>query len=448
MRVLAIESSCDETAASVVEKNGLEIKVLSNIVSSSVELHAKTGGIIPENAAREQVKYIIPVIVEALITARRAGGTGGRAPDARADERSETSTGGKDNPGQDPRSKWQEANEILKNYIDAIAVTYGPGLIGSLLIGVETVKTLSLSFNKPLIPVNHLLAHIYANFISTSPSLTRPERSRRVTNHHFPFIGLIVSGGHTDLLYFKSHNDYKWLGGTRDDAAGEALDKIGRMLNLSYPAGPEMEKCANRVTKPDIKFKSPLINSDDFDFSFSGLKTEAMRYINEKGQVNMNESDSKVVIERKNSKNGMNKRLSHSEDGAMKQVQNIPSECHFQTYDEPFINSVCFATQKAVIDVLVKKTLRAAEEYKCQTILLGGGVSANKTLIEKMNHESSRQRRASPKKAGIMNQGIKIYAPQKEYCTDNAAMIGAYALVNGKEKKWKEIKTNPELYFL
>jgi len=392
MRILSIESSCDETGASVVERGNDQINVLSNILATSSEMHAATGGIIPENAAREQVKSIIPVIVEALITAGRAGGTDGRAPDTRADERSETSTGGRDNPGQDPRSKWQIANEILKNDIDAIAVTYGPGLIGSLLIGVETAKTLSLALNKPIIPVNHLLAHIYANFISDEK--LNPKRYSLIPKP-FPFIGLIVSGGHTDLLYFKSHNDFKWLGGTRDDAAGEALDKIGRMLDLPYPAGPEMEQRANKFqnlqaknSKLQAKFASPMINSPDFDFSFSGLKAEVMRFVKDK-------------------------KLNDKE-----------------------INEVCYAVQTAVFDVLIKKTLNAAEKYNCSTILIGGGVSANQTLVEKMNHES-----------GIMNQEVNIFSPEKEYATDNAAMIGAYALLAGKIEDWKNVKSNPELYF-
>ncbi len=424
MRILAIESSCDETGAAVVEKKDNQITVLSNILATSSDMHAATGGIIPENAAREQVKVIIPVIVEALIESRIAGGTGGRAPDNAQMRQSRASIGWNDNPRQYPQIKWQLANTILRNEIDAIAITYGPGLIGSLLIGVETAKTLSLVFNKPIIPVNHLLAHIYANYISVinhSPS----------TIHH-PYIGLIVSGGHTDLLYFKSHNDYEWLGGTRDDAAGEAIDKIGRMLDLSYPAGPEMEKRASMVKTPNIKFQSPMINSNDFDFSFSGLKAEVMRYV--KNNVILNPPKARF-----NEVQARRARL--AKGGSIQDLKKIPkqvrNDSRGNSEKEHTINNICYATQKAVTDVLVKKTIYAAEVYNCKTILIGGGVSAN----QKLNKEFKL-------KIENLKLDIEVFAPGKTYATDNAAMIGAYALMNGKEKNWKDIKSNPELYFV
>lgn len=431
MKILAIESSCDETGAAVLESKNREIKVLSNILATSSDMHAATGGIIPENAAREQVKAIIPVIIEALIEARR-GDAGGGAPDTRADEQREASTFGKDNSGRGPNS-WKEANKILREEIDAIAVTFGPGLIGSLLIGVETAKTLSFALNKPLIPVNHLLAHIYANFIFTN-------HQSLITNP-FPFIGLIVSGGHTDLLYFKSHDDFEWLGGTRDDAAGEALDKIGRMLNLSYPAGPEIEKRANefrlKANSSELKaiFQSPMISSKDFDFSFSGLKAEVMRYIRER-RATSDFSELKVAKKDSLIFDKSNKRLSLSEDGEAKNDSDNLSKRHSNSNSESFVNEVCYGTQKAVIDVLVKKTLKAAEKYNCNTILLGGGVSANQTLLEQFKSMVNGQR-----------SNVEIFSPEKIYATDNAAMIGAYALIAGKTKDWEDIKSNPELYF-
>lgn len=386
MRILSIESSCDETSAAVLEKTNDKINVLSNITATSLLIHAKTGGIIPENAARMQVKYIMPVIVEALIQSE--GEAGGKGIPSSARSLSETNSkdvGWKGSPtgprnSSDGGVKWQNpqlwtrAKEFLKNDIDAIAVTYGPGLIGSLLVGVETAKTLSYIFDKPLIPVNHLLAHLYANFIQTSNS--------KLPTPNFPFIGLIVSGGHTDLLYFETHDKYQWLGGTRDDAAGEAFDKIGRLLNLSYPAGPEIERRSALVDNQTIKFQSPMIYSKDFDFSFSGLKAEVMRYV--KKNPNMNDE---------------------------------------------LKNQICFATQKAIIDVLVKKTLDAAEKYNCKTILVGGGVSANQTFREQLNLQSN------------------ILFPEKQYSTDNAAMIGAYALKNYKPVDWQNVNANPELYF-
>jgi N6-L-threonylcarbamoyladenine synthase len=264
-----------------------------------------------------------------------------------------------------------------------VAVTYGPGLIGSLLVGVETAKSLAYVFDKPLIPVNHLLAHIYANFISSKTYDLKP--------NPFPFIGLIVSGGHTDLLLFKQHGEFLWLGGTRDDAAGEAFDKIGRVLGFSYPAGPEIERRANLVKRTETKFKSSLINEDNFDFSFSGLKTEAMRFFQNKSF-------------------GSNTEEAHEE----------------------LINQVCFATQKAIIDVLAKKTLKAAEQFNCNTIMIGGGVSANQTFRDTLKTEA---------------KGVSVMFPEKKYSTDNAAMIGAYALLNPAIKSWEEINANPELYF-
>lgn len=355
MKILSIESSCDETSVAVVEKIQSEIKVLSNITATSLSMHAATGGIIPENAAREQVKYIMPVIIEALLSSNK---------DSKIKK-------------QNPET-WQTAREILRKDIDSIAITYGPGLIGSLLVGVETAKTLSFVFEKPLLPINHLLAHIYANYIN-----------RKEDKISFPFIGFIVSGGHTDLLLFKQHGQYQWLGGTRDDAAGEAFDKVGRLLNLSYPAGPEIEKRAQKVSNPSVKFKSPIIGEDNFDFSFSGLKTEVLRFVQKNPEMS-----------------------------------------------ETLKNEICFATQKAISDVLVKKTLKAAEKYDVKTILVGGGVSANQTLTE--------QFKLSILKAQL---SISLFVPQKEYSTDNGAMVGAYALLNPEYKSWEEISANPELYF-
>ncbi len=353
MKLLAIESSCDETSASIVEKKDDSVFILSNVTATSLQVHAETGGIIPENAAREQVKFIIPVIIKALLQNKKLN-------------------------SKNEKDDWNIARELLQNEIDAIAITYGPGLIGSLLVGVETAKTLSYVFDKALIPVNHLLAHIYANYIN------REEDSIK-----FPFVGLIVSGGHTDLLVFRNHNDYEWLGGTRDDAAGEALDKTGRLLELSYPAGPEIEKRASLVKKTEIRFKSPLLYEDTFDFSFSGLKTEVLRFVQ-----------------------------SH------------------KLLDTNLKNEICYAIQKAIVDVLVKKTLDASEKYNCRTILVGGGVSANQTLINELKLSA---------KHSTLNP--KIFSPEKIYCTDNAAMIGAYALINGREISWKNVNANPELYF-
>lgn len=361
MKILAIETSCDETGAAVVESSGKEVIILSNVIASSMSLHSKTGGIIPENAAREQVKYIIPVIQESL---EKAGLT------LDADSTPE---------------------------IDAIAVTYGPGLIGSLFVGVETAKTLSFLWKKPLIPVNHLFGHIYANWLMADSTWQMGEnhKAKRAisntpfTTPEFPLVALIVSGGHTDLLLMKSHTDKQWLGGTRDDAAGECFDKSGRLMGLSYPAGPEIEEKAKSGNPKAYHFPRPLMHDNAYDFSFSGLKTAILREV--------------------------------------EKTKNL---------DEQAIQNICRGLQDAISDVLVNKTLKAAQEYNAASILLSGGVAANQTLTEQMKQHVIHH---MPKTA--------IFVPQKSLCTDNAAMIGAAAIFQGEKTPWQEVTANPELYF-
>lgn len=346
MKLLAIETSCDETAASVVEKNPTDsfVTLHSNVVSTSLKLHAKTGGIIPEVAAREQLKYIIPVIERAL----------------------------------------SDAN-IEKGDIDAIAVTIGPGLIGSLLIGVETAKALAFAWKKEIIPVNHLYGHIYANWISTM--------NHEPITINFPALALIVSGGHTDLVLMKDHGDIQWLGGTRDDAAGEAFDKIGRMLNFPYPSGPTIEEKAKLGNPKRFNFPRPMMGSNDFDFSFSGLKAAVFR-----------------------------------------EIQKINPTMNHELLTNNDVNDFCAGTQRAIIAVLVKKTLRAAEKYNVKSILLGGGVAANGSLVNEL-------------KVRTQELGVELFVPKKSLCTDNAAMIGAAAFYTSEPKAWNEINADPELYF-
>jgi len=335
MRILSIETSCDETAAAIVEKKSSDkyVHVLSSIVSSSLSFHAKTGGIIPEIAAREQLKCIIPVINQAFTDA-----------------------------------------QLEKGNIDAIAVTIGPGLIGSLLVGVETAKTLSFSWNKPIIPVNHLFGHIYANFIYE-------DQKQEI---EFPALAMVVSGGHTDLVLMNSHKEITWLGGTRDDAAGEAFDKIGRMLRLPYPSGATIEQKAKLGNVKRFQFPRPLATTDTLDFSFSGLKTAAFREIQKIGKI-----------------------------------------------DDQTLSDICASIQQAIIDVLIKKLVFSAEKYHAKSILIGGGVAANRTLTEILQAQTT----------------ISVFVPDKNLCTDNAAMIGAAAFYNKEEKSWKDINANPELYF-
>jgi N6-L-threonylcarbamoyladenine synthase len=342
MKILAIETSCDETAAAVVSKLPTEnvVKILSNVVASSLILHSKTGGIIPNVAAREQLKSIIPVIKKAI-----------------------------------------NNSKLKVEDFDAVAVTQGPGLIGSLLIGVETAKTLSYVWNKPIIPVNHLFGHIYANFIQTA--------NQKPSEIIFPALALLVSGGHTDLVLIKSHNTLEWIGGTLDDAAGEAFDKIGRLLDLPYPAGPAIEAMAKMGNENAYKFPRPMIGRKNFDFSFSGLKAAIMREVK---KIKDMDEKSKIDI------------------------------------------SAC--AQKSIIEALVRKTLMAAEKYKVKSLLLGGGVASNQKLRDELKL-----------KIENLKLKIKLFYPEKSLCTDNAAMIGAYALFYPKKILWEKVIANPELYF-
>ncbi|MBI4153660.1 tRNA (adenosine(37)-N6)-threonylcarbamoyltransferase complex transferase subunit TsaD [Candidatus Woesebacteria bacterium] len=337
MKILGIETSCDETAAAIVE-NGT--KILSNVVASSSEMHSKTGGVVPEAAARQQVVSILPVIETAFSKAK-----------------------------------------LVPNDIDAIAVTVGPGLVGSLLVGIETARTFSLLWKKPLIPVNHLVAHIYANWLSISqPKL--------------PALSLVVSGGHTDLVLMKDHGNLEWIGGTRDDAAGECFDKCARLLGLPYPGGPSISAEASKfqprsglfVKNGELKmFPRPMIDDDSFDWSFSGLKTAVLRTV---------ENPKSTIV----------------------------------------IPMLAAEIQEAIVDVLVEKTLRAVKKFKPGSLLLAGGVAANSRLREKFEKE-------------IKNLELKIdfRVPPPKLCTDNAAYIAAYAYFVDSTSGWTSIDAKPEL---
>lgn len=364
MTILGIETSCDETSAAVIRAEGSELKLLANVISSSLEMHSRTGGIIPEQAAREQVKFMLPVITQAL-----------------------------------------EKAEIQIEDIDAIAVTYGPGLIGSLLVGVETAKTLSFVLNKPLIPVNHMIGHIYANFI-TPQSGDAPKIA-------FPAIALVVSGGHTDLLLLEDHGKYKLLGGTRDDAAGECFDKCARLLGYPYPGGPKISQLADKGDPSAIPFPRPMIGSDDYAFSFSGLKTAFL-----------NTTKKHFSILRNN--------LPDSNAGWQQVVlENNVSENEKQT-----IYDLCAGLQKAIVSVLVRKTIKAAQQYNVQSVLVSGGVSANASLRETFEKET---------KEKLPN--AQLFFPPRFLSTDNAAMIAAAAFYDQKKVAWKDVTADPELYF-
>ena len=330
MKILGIETSCDETATSVVEDG---TKILSSVVASSLPLHAVSGGIIPEIAAREQLKAIIPVLETAI---REAG--------------------------------------LKAASIDAMAVTFGPGLIGSLLVGVETAKALSYVWNKPLVPVNHLVGHLYATWLENDA----PPK--------FPLIVLIVSGGHTEIFLVTCHGYWKHLGGTRDDAAGETFDKMARFLGLGYPGGPAIAESSTKGTPTAYNLPRPLIDSNDYDFSFSGLKTAVINLVN-----------------KLNSKNAISK---------SRQNENL---------------AACI--QEAIVDCLVVKTIRAAQIFDIKNIVVGGGVAAYQTLRTKMISEFTG----------------KVYFSAPKFSIDNAAMIASAAFFNYKPVSWKKIEVNAQI---
>lgn len=310
MITLGIETSCDETACGVV-KNG---RILSDVVATSVSLHRPYGGIVPEIASRCQIEFITGVSKEAI---KKAG--------------------------------------ISLRDLDLIAVTYGPGLAGSLLVGVSFAKALSLALSIPFIGVRHLDAHIYINFVKSKPSSRRPR---------FPFIGLVVSGGHTSIFLCRGAGDFKILGNTQDDAVGEAFDKVAKILNLGYPGGPVIEKYARASRGKLIDFPRTFLGKDSLDFSFSGVKTAVLYYM--KG-----------------------KRLTRG-----------------------LIADVARSFQESVFDVIIKKTMMAAEKFKISTVAAGGGVAANKMFRDMM------------KKACLVS-GRSLFIPEKKYCLDNGAMVAA-----------------------
>ena len=331
--ILAIESSCDETGIALVE-DGRTIH--SNVVASQVALHAATGGIVPEVAARAHLRWIVPVLDAALDEA----GAG-----------------------------WDD--------IDAVAVTRGPGLAGSLLVGINFAKTLAFARDKPLVGVNHLEGHLYAAWLQPTPDAEAPEPP-------FPLVALIVSGGHTFLVEMRDHLSYRLLGQTIDDAAGEAFDKVGRLLDLGYPGGPAIMRAAAGATDRDVVFPRAWLG-DSYDFSFSGLKTAARRIVD----------------------------TARRDEGLPATGQTAPGE-DAGALPAARQAELAFGFQDSVVDVLVSKTIRAAGEVGARSIVLGGGVAANRVLRDRLA-----ARAAEP--------GIPLIVPPPALCTDNGAMIGAAA---------------------
>jgi N6-L-threonylcarbamoyladenine synthase len=408
MRVLAIETSCDDTCISVGEGQQLEgknqgfgnFKILASVVSSQIEVHKIWGGVYPSLAKREHQKNLVLVLEEALKKSRmlkesskfeiRSSRLQFKARSLRKILERELGL-------------FENLKEFLEKYqkpkIDLIAVTIGPGLEPCLWVGVNFAKALGYCWNLPIIPVNHIEAHIFANFLNDNLSIINNKGL-------FPSICLVVSGGHTQLILMKGFGKYKILGETRDDAAGEAFDKIARILGLPYPGGPAIAAEAKKLSminpstnsgqvgRLSIKLPRPMIYSKDYDFSFSGLKTAVLYDFKKR---------SKIVRESKK-----------------------------------YIQEMAFEAQQAIIDVLVKKTIKAAKEFKAKSIILGGGVAANDKLRSQFKKEIS-----------LLKEEVQMLVPPKKLCTDNADMIALTAYYhwkkNGKIKQWRELKACPNL---
>jgi N6-L-threonylcarbamoyladenine synthase len=321
MRILAIETSCDETSFALLQGEGDIITIEKNLVASQIDIHAKYGGVVPEVAARQHTETFIPLLKELGINENGDG-------------------------------------------IDVIAVTAGPGLVPALRIGVAGAATLAWSWDKPLVGVNHLEGHLYSCFIDD------PKPA-------FPAIGLLVSGGHTEIVLMKGHGEYELLGMTRDDAAGEAYDKAAKLMGLGYPGGPVIDKLSLEGAPDAITFPRPMIKTPDFDFSFSGLKTAVRTF----------------VLENPEAKN----------------------------------EDICHAFQEAVVDVLCTKTLKAMEQHQPKSLFLSGGVSANKRLRTELGNRLKEQ-----------FPDMTYHIPAFHYCTDNAAMIATAGYYKALKKEFTD----------
>lgn len=402
MIILGIETSCDETSISVMKTKGgfskPSFNVLSNIILSQIKLHAQWGGVVPSLAKREHSKNLIPILEKAL---KGAGLNNSKRKVKNAKLQPKTQ--------KEIQKILEREPELLEQFlkfiptikppkIDAIAVTVGPGLEPALWVGINFAKTLALIWNKPIVAVNHMEGHIAAVLLQNG-GISKSQKKKQI---EFPAIALLVSGGHTELVLIKNWGDYKIIGQTRDDAAGECFDKTARMLELPYPGGPQIAKQAENFKKYpltfrmggwtrremekeafNIKLPRPMIDSKDFDFSFSGLKTAVLYMLRDMKERHINIGD--------------------------------------------FTPMICHEIQQAIIDVLISKTIRIAKEFDAKSIIVGGGVAANKELRNQM------------KKAVKDNLSLTaLYLPSAKLTTDNAAMIATAGYLRAVKKEFEK----------
>ncbi len=379
MIILAIETSCDETAIALVEARGginnFEFKIIKSLVASQIKLHAKFGGVVPNLAKREHLKNL-PILLDKIMNAK-----------------------------------------YKIRDIDLIAVTVGPGLEPALWTGVQFAKELSDKYKKPIIGVNHLEGHLYS-FLLSQKSVNIKHQSGnfgkiqnikykiKSASNLFPAISLIVSGGHTILSELKNIKKYEKLGETLDDAVGESFDKVARLLNLPYPGGPALEKLAKQGDEKSISFPSPMINQNNYNFSYSGLKTSVLYYLKNLGST---AGDFSLSTKEKNN------------------LRKIESKKNIRA-------DIAASFQRAAFSSLVKKALRAVKEKKAKTIVIGGGVAANKNLHDFFISEIEKN-----------NLKIRLIFPPLEYCMDNGVMIALAAYINKSKHNKYPIKANSNL---
>ncbi|MFH1404988.1 MAG: tRNA (adenosine(37)-N6)-threonylcarbamoyltransferase complex transferase subunit TsaD [Patescibacteria group bacterium] len=403
MKILSIETSCDETAIAIVDcKDGI-FNIEKNLVASQIDIHAKYGGVVPEIAARKHVEILMPLLLESGI----------------------------DHTGKG---------------IDVIAVTYGPGLVPALRIGVELAKTLAYAWGKPLVGVNHMEGHLYsvlldpvaADFSLRSCGKLKPSatsnsdfaieepfrvpcmrsQKAKVTSMEFPAVALLVSGGHTEIVYIKEFGQYEIVGQTRDDAAGEAFDKVAKLLGLEYPGGPVISKFAEKGNPEAVNFPRPMLDSKDFDFSFSGLKTAVSVYLKSSPKLSLRGG---TLSEPKASRRGRRSKL-------LEKIASLPLVAR----NDISVEDICASFQEAVVETLVTKTKKAVDEFNPKSVILSGGVSANNRLREAFESSFS----------------IPVFIPSIANSTDNAAMIAVAGYFHAKKKDYVdplELTADPNL---